>query len=197
MFPYILVFISSVLVDCIPVFAPPAWMLMMLIMLKFNLNPFAVVVIGTFGTVSGRLIFVNYVIPWLGKSVIGKQKDSDLQYLGEKISQKGWLAFIFIFIYSFLPLSTTALFTAVGLARVRKIFVIPPFFLGNLIGDGLILVSGKYAVRNIGDLYKGSFELKNILIMSAGLLAVLIFLFVDWRTLLEKKNLTLKWQFWQ
>ena len=193
---YGLVFIASILVDCIPVFAPPAWTLMILIMLKFDLNPWVVAVFGTAGTVCGRLIFVTYIVPWVGKKTIGATKEADLKFLGKKLSQRGILTFIFIFVYSLLPLSTTALFSAAGLARVRRILIIPPFFLGNLIGDGALLVSGKYAFHHFDDLYKGSMDLKNLIIMSCGLIFMIFFLFVDWHALLEKKKLRFKWKIW-
>lgn len=170
---------------------------MIIIMLKFNLNPYATVLFGTCGTVSGRLIFVTFIVPWVGEKTIGAKKDSDLKFLGEKLSAKGWATFIFVLIYSLLPLSTTALFTATGLAKVRRLLIIPPFFLGNLIGDGILLISGKYAVQNMGDLYKGSLEPKSLLLMAAGLFVMLIFLFIDWRELIEHKKLTIKWQFWR
>ncbi len=197
MLPYVLVYLSSVLVDCIPVFAPPAWTLMMLIMLKFDLNPWVVALFGTAGTVCGRLIFVSYIIPWIGEKTIGSVKEEDLKFLGKKLSQKGVMTFFFIFIYSLLPLSTTALFSATGLARVKKILIIPPFFLGNLIGDSAILISGKYAIHNFSDLYKGSLDPKSLLLMAAGLLFMLSFLFIDWRELLENKKIKFKWKFWK
>ena len=161
---------------------------MIIIMLKFSLNPYAVVLVGTCGTVCGRTIFVTFIIPWFGEKAIGVEKDADLKFLGKKLSNKGLATFLFVFVYSLLPLSTTALFTAAGLAKVRRILLIPPFFLGNLIGDGVLLISGKYAVQNVGDLYKGSLEPKNISLVLAGLLAMLLFLFIDWRVLLERKE---------
>jgi membrane protein YqaA with SNARE-associated domain len=197
MLAYALVYLSSVLVDCIPVFAPPAWMLMILIMLKFDLNPWIVALVGTAGTVSGRLIFVTYVIPWLGSKTIGSAKEEDLKYLGKKLSNKSVLTFFFILLYSILPLSTTALFTAAGLSKLRKILIIPPFFLGNLIGDGALLISGKYAIHNLSDLYKGSLDPKSIALSAFGLLFVLSFLFIDWRELIQNKKLKFKWKFWK
>ncbi len=137
------------------------------------------------------------IIPWLGRKTLGRDKEADLRYLGKRLTQKGWAAFLFIFLYSLLPLSTTALFTAAGLARVRKIFVLPPFFLGNLIGDGFLLVSGKATVRSVGDLFKGSWSVKDIGIMAVGLLVVLALLVVDWRTLLQKRTLKWNWTFWK
>ena len=197
MWPYALVLLSSIAVDCIPVFAPPAWTLMLLLMVKFDLNPYVTVLVGTCGTVTGRLIFFSLIVPWLGGKTLGRDKESDLRYLGTRLSKRGMAAFFFIFIYSLLPLSTTALFTAAGLARVRKILVLPPFFLGNLIGDGFLLLSGKNAVGSFGDLFKGSWSMKDISMMAFGLLIVLALLFVDWRTLLQKKTLKWNWTFWK
>jgi hypothetical protein len=34
--PYVYVLLASIAVDCVPVFAPPAWTLMLLLMLKFD-----------------------------------------------------------------------------------------------------------------------------------------------------------------
>jgi hypothetical protein len=197
MWPYAVVLLASIAVDCVPVFAPPAWTLMLLVMLKYDLNPYVTAVVGTCGTVTGRLIFFSLIIPWLGSKTLSRDKESDLRYLGNQINKKGIAAFGFIFLYALLPLSTTALFTAAGLARVHKIFILPPFFLGNLIGDGLLLLSGKATIRSLGDLFKGSWSLKATSMMAFGLLVVLALLFVDWRTLLQKKRVKWKWAFWK
>ena len=197
MWPYLLVLFASIAVDCVPVFAPPAWTLMLLVMLKYDLNPYATAFVGTCGTVTGRLIFSSLIIPWLGSKTLSRDKEDDLRYLGKHINKKGVTAFVFIFLYSLLPLSTTALFTAAGLANVRKLFILPPFFLGNLIGDGLLLISGKATISSVGDLFKGSWSLKDISMMVFGLFVVLVLLFVDWRTLLQKKNVNWKWTFWK
>ena len=195
--PYALVLVASIAVDCVPLFAPPAWTLMLFLMLKYDLNPYATALVGTCGTVTGRLIFSSLIIPWLGSKTLGREKESDLRYLGNKINKKGIAAVVFIFMYSLLPLSTTALFTAAGLAQVRKIFILPPFFLGNLIGDGLLLLSGKATITSLGDLFKGSWTLKDLSMMALGLVVVLALLFIDWRTLLQKKKIKWHWAFWK
>ena len=197
MWPYALVLFASTAVDCVPVFAPPAWTLMLLVMLKYDLNPYATAFVGTCGTVTGRFIFSSLIIPWMGSKTLSRDKENDLRYLGQQINRKGVAAFVFIFLYSLLPLSTTALVTATGLARVRKIFILPPFFLGNLIGDGLLLLSGKATIGSLDELFKGSWTPKDISMMAFGLLVVLAVLFLDWRTLLQKQKVKWKWAFWK
>jgi membrane protein YqaA with SNARE-associated domain len=195
--PYLLVYFASVLVDCIPIFAPPAWMLMMLIMVKFNLNPWIVAAVGTAGTTSGRLIFSGFIVPWIGKKTLGTKKQSDLDFLGKKLSNKGWQTVLFVFIYSVLPISTTPLFAAAGLAKLKRKFIVPPFFIGNLIGDGMLLISGKYVINNFDDISKDAFSAKSILFMTASLLVVFVFLFIDWHEAIVRSKFKLKFKFWE
>ncbi|CAN5621293.1 hypothetical protein BH10BDE1_BH10BDE1_09280 [soil metagenome] len=195
--PYALIFFASLLVDCIPIFAPPAWTVMLLIMIKFELNPWIVVTIGTLGTVCGRIIYSTYIVPWIGKRSLGESKQTDLDFVGKRLSSRPKTVFFFVFAYAVLPLSTTALFTAVGLSKVRLIYVVPAFFLGNLIGDGILLIAGGYAIHNFSDLYKGALDPKSLLLIAVGLVVMLLMLFIDWRSLLEKNKLVLKWQFWK
>lgn len=197
MLPFVLIFFGSVLLDCIPLFAPPAWVFMLFIMIKFELNPFYVALIGTAGTVCGRILYLTYIIPWLRKRTIGVQKNADLRFVGEKLSQRKAAVFFFIFFYSIFPFSTTALFTAAGLSKLKKTLIIPPFFLGNFIGDTLLLISGNYAVTHFSELYKNSMSLKNVLLTSVSIFLMLIFLFIDWRNLVENKRLTFKFRFWR
>jgi hypothetical protein len=39
MWPYLVVFVAALAVDTIPVFAPPAWILLVILLVKFHLNP--------------------------------------------------------------------------------------------------------------------------------------------------------------
>lgn len=195
--PYLVVFLGSLLIDCIPVFAPPAWTLMVFMMSKYDLNPWVVTLLGAVGTVSGRAIFMTFIVPWAGEKTLSKDKREDLTFLGEKLSEKGFGTFLFVFAYSILPLSTTALFTAAGLGKVKRRIVIPPFFMGNLIGDGLTIFSGKYVIDNAGEMFSGSWDLKSVFFASFGLLIVLAILFIDWRTIIKTKKLKLKIKFWK
>jgi hypothetical protein len=92
------------------------------------------------------------------------------------------------------PLSTTALFTAVAAARVQPWHVLPPFFLGRLITDGVLVFSGKYASANLSELLHGQANWKTLLTLVAGLVVICGFLFIDWRSLLEHKKLRFRFK---
>jgi membrane protein YqaA with SNARE-associated domain len=186
--PYLLVFLAALAVDTIPIFAPPAWILLIILLVKFHLNPWVTVVIGVAGSTIGRYILTRY-IPRISSSVVNRREDANLSYIGRKLAKAKWSSAVFVFLYTLTPLSTTALFTAVAAARVQPWHILPPFFLGRLITDGVLVFSGKYASANLSNLLHGQANWNTVLTLIAGLLVISLFLFVDWRSLLEHAKL--------
>lgn len=188
MWPYILVFLATLAVDTVPIFAPPAWILLVIFTVTFKLNPWLVVVVGVTGSTIGRYVLTRY-IPRISSSLVNRREDGNLRYIGRKIGQAKWSSALFVFLYTLTPLSTTALFTAVATARVTPWHILPPFFVGRLITDGVMVFSGKYATANVSELFRGQFSWKTVLILVTGLVVIGGFLFIDWRSLLEQRKL--------
>jgi hypothetical protein len=188
MWPYLLVFFAALAVDTIPIFAPPAWILLVILLVKFHLNPWLTVGIGVTGSTIGRYILTRY-IPKISSSIVNGREDANLRYIGNKLAKAKWSSALFVFLYTLTPLSTTALFTAVAAARVKPWHILPPFFLGRLITDGALVFSGKYASANLSELLHGQANWTTILIVIAGLIIIAGFLFIDWRQLLAHKKL--------
>jgi hypothetical protein len=89
-------------------------------------------------------------------------------------------------------LSTTALFTAAGIARVDCRYILPAFFCGRLITDGTLVYTGKYAATTLPELIRGRFSWKTVIMRVAGLVIIALVLFIDWRQLLAKHRLKLR-----
>src|SRR4051794_9939819 len=113
MWPYMLVFFAALAVDTIPIVAPPAWTLLVLLLIAFHLNPSIVVVIGVVGSTLGRYILTLY-IPKISARLVNRREDENLRFIGGKLRDAGWSTTLFVFLYTLTPLSTTALFTAVA-----------------------------------------------------------------------------------
>jgi membrane protein YqaA with SNARE-associated domain len=184
MWPYLFVFFAALAVDTIPVFAPPAWILLVVLLVKFKLNPWLTVAIGVAGSTIGRYILTGY-IPRISSRLVNRSEDANLRYIGGTIGKAKWSSAVFVFLYTLTPLSTTALFTAVAMARTRPWHILVPFFLGRLITDGALVFSGKYASANLSDLLHGEANSKTLLTLIVGLIIIAAFLFIDWRQLLE------------
>jgi len=103
---YILVFLSSLLVDVIPLIGPPAWVVMVFFQVKYGLNIWLVLVAGVSGSAIGRYLYSAYVF-YFANHFIKPQKNEDLQFIGKNsLIMDGRFIFLFFFIRScrFLPL---------------------------------------------------------------------------------------------
>lgn len=190
---YVLVFLAALAVDTIPIFAPPAWTVLVFLLVKFHLNPWVVVLVGVAGSTVGRYLLSLY-IPKVSGTFLNRREDENLRYIGNKLGRATFSAVIFIFLYTLTPLSTTALFTAAGMARINPWHTLPPFFLGRLITDGAMVYTGKYAAGNLSGLLQGEMSWKSVITLGAALLILGAFLFVDWRRLLQRRELQLNFQ---
>ncbi|MFZ1221038.1 MAG: hypothetical protein WAO00_17220, partial [Chthoniobacterales bacterium] len=76
----------------------------------------------------------------------------------------------------------------------HPLHILIPFFFGRLITDGVLVFSGKYASANLSDLLHGEANWKSIMTLVAGLVIISIFLFVDWRQLLEHRKLRFRFR---
>ena len=193
---YLLAFALSLFVDLIPFIGPPAWTVMVFCQIKYDLNVWLVIVVGVIGSTIGRYLLAWYM-PYLSSKVINKKKDQDLQFVGQQLSKKKWQVQVFVFLYTLIPVPTTPLFTAIGMSRMNPLFVLPAFFLGKFVSDALMVHAGKFAAENIELLVEGLLSWKTILGAAVGLTLLFTFLFIDWKTLLEKKKLKLSFKIWK
>jgi membrane protein DedA with SNARE-associated domain len=190
---YLAVFVSAVLIDLFPLITPPAWTAMVFLMVNYDLNPWIVTVVGVAGSTIGRYFFSLYVTK-LSEKFIRRRKREEMEFLGSKLGQKLWPAWLFVFLYALTPMSTTALFTAAGMAKVEPVRVLPPFFCGKLINNGIVVFAARYAAAN---LTQGTFSLKGILLIILGLVLIGGVLFVDWRSWLERGTFRLEFRIWK
>ncbi len=193
---YLLVFVSAFAVDVVPLPLPPAFTLMVLLQVIFKLNIWAVIFIGVAGSIAGRYILTLY-IPKLAGTIFKPAKNEDVQYLGKKLKEKGWKSHLAIFIYSLLPLPTTPLFIAGGMAKMKPYYIIPAFFVGKLISDTIAVLLGKYAAENTQSLFQGMVNWKSITGLVAGVILLFALLFIDWRELLQHKKFKLRFNVWK
>lgn len=193
---YLLVFVAALLVDLVPFVGPPAWMAMVFLQMKYGLNIWPVLVAGVIGSALGRYLLSLY-IPALSGRFISVQKQEDIEFIGEKLGDKGWRVRLFVFLYTLVPLPSTPLFTAAGMARISAVNIIPSFLGGKFISDMIMVLSGDYAVRNATTLASGFWSWKSVSGAVIGVLIIIVFLGIDWRMLLQSKKFRLNFRIWK
>lgn len=193
---YVLVFVGAFMFDVVPIPFPPAFSIMVFLQIMFGLNIWWVVVLGVAGSILGRYVLTLY-IPLLADKIFKPQKNKEVQFLGEKMQEKGWKSQLLILTYSLLPLPTTPLFLAGGMARLKPIQMIPAFFVGKFISDAVAVHLGNFAANNVQELINASLSWKSISSLILGILLIAALLFIDWFALLEKKKLVLNFKIWK
>ena len=193
---YGVVFLSAIAVDVIPLIAPSAWMVALFLLVKYHLHPWIVVPLCASGSTLGRYLMSLY-IPRFAGLFIKRHKTDELAFLGKKLSESLWQSWLFVFIYSVTPLSTTALFAAAGVAKVKPSHTVPPYFCGKFLSNAVMIFTGLYAAANFKGLVHGSYSPKGIVTLVLGCVVLAGFLFLDWRALLQRKKFTFNFKIWK
>lgn len=196
MWYYVLVFFMSALVDVVPFIGPPAWTVMVFLQVKYHLNIWYVLIAGVTGSTLGRYLYSQY-IPLISDKFISEEKSDDIKFIGERLGHSGWKVQAFVLFYTLIPLPSTPLFTAAGMARVRAIYLLPAFFVGKFISDMVMVLTGDYAARNAQELSQGLYSWQSIVGTMIGILILVFFLFTDWHTLIMKKKFRMKFNIWK
>ena len=190
---YLLVFAGAFLFDVVPIPLPPAFTIMVTLQMLFSLNTWLVIIIGVIGSILGRYVLTLY-IPLLADKFFKNKKNKEIQFLGAKMKEKGWKSQLMIVTYSLLPLPTTPLFLAAGMAKIKPIQIIPAFFIGKFISDSIAVHLGKFASENLKDVANQVLDWKSIASLVLGILLICALIFIDWFSLLEKKKLILNFK---
>jgi hypothetical protein len=192
---FLAAFAAALLVDTIPVFAPPAWTILAFIILKWDPNPWGIIAAGASGSVIGRYILALYM-PYVSAKLLRPWANDNIAFLGAKLGARFWPSNAFVMFYAISPLSTTALFTAAGVARTNMWNMLPGFAIGKFLGDAWVIFAGKLTAGRATDLMQGNVSWQAALTTLVGLLLLSGMLFVDWRALLEHGKLRLNFAIW-
>jgi len=193
---YILVFICAMLVDISPLPLPPAFTVMIFLQIYFHLPIWPVIIIGVAGSILGRYILTRYISGVSGK-IFKQSKNEDVKFLGNKMKNKLRQSQLFVLLYTLMPLPSTPLFIAAGMAKMKLLNIIPAFVIGKFCSDSVAVFMGKYATENMDNLLNGLLSWKSVTGLMIGLLLLFSLLFVNWRTLIIEKKFKLKFDIWK
>jgi len=193
---YVLVFAGAFLFDVVPFPFPPAFSIMVPLQIMYGLDTWLVIITGVAGSILGRYVLTLY-IPLLADKIFNPKKNREVQFLGKTMKEKGWKSQLIIVAYSLLPLPTTPLFIAGGMARIKPIQIIPAFFIGKFTSDAIAVHLGKFASDNFDEMVSASLSWESIGSLVFGLLLICALLFIDWFSLIEKKKFKLNFKIWK
>lgn len=193
---YLLFFLTILLVNLLPAFAPPTWTLIVFFLNYYQLNTYLTILLAVIAATLGRYVLYSYS-EWLSKIVFNRWGRENLQFLGQSLGHTPKRNFIFVFLYSITPLSTTALFVAGGLAKINKNILLLAFALGRIISYTVLALTSQVVVTNLSEVYNGSPSWEQVLSASFALMVLLLFIFLDWKKLVQNGKIRLNLKVWK
>jgi phosphoglycerol transferase MdoB-like AlkP superfamily enzyme len=83
------------------------------------------------------------------------------------------------------------------MAKINAVYIIPAFFVGKFTSDTITVHLGKYASEHAKDMIEGALSWKSLASLVVGLLLLCALLFIDWRSLIQKKKFQLNFKIWK
>jgi uncharacterized membrane protein YdjX (TVP38/TMEM64 family) len=133
----------------------------------------------------------------LSKRFLKPEKKDDLQFIGGKLANNNLKVQLFVLLYTLMPLPSTPLFTVAGSSGIKTSYLIPAFIVGKFISDAVMVFTGDYVANNFNGILHGLLTWKVLAGTLVGLLLICLFLFTDWRKLLQEKKFRLNFNIWK
>jgi hypothetical protein len=193
----VVVFFVVLIINIIPAFAPPTWLVLAYFQVQFNFNVFLLALVGTVAATSGRLILARLSTVIIRNRLLSERTRSNIDNIRIRILEHKRLSIGIFVSYALSPLPTNQLFLAYGLTNLPLRYIALPFLLGRFLSylfwvSTASTVTLKLAASNLGrGAYIGSYY---IIVQVLTLLLVYLFIRIDWQKLFREKRLTLmKW----
>jgi hypothetical protein len=193
--PIILLFFVVFLLNLIPAFAPPTWMVFSYLGFKDpTLNVALLAIVGAGAATLGRLTLAKLAHAVIRQRFLSDATKQNIDSIREGLSGRRKLTFGVFLFYAFSPLPSNYLFIAYGLTTMDLRLIALPFFLGRSVSYTFWGLTSSAVSRRISMESTQTLPyLSAYFIVSQLLLLYLIYLFtrVDWRTLFVEKKLRL------
>lgn len=188
----LILFLVVFLLNLIPVFAPPTWMVFSFLGLRFpNHFGWNLVFIGAVAATLGRCLLANASQLIVRNRWMSEAAKGNVDSLRQKLEQHPKLTSSVFLFYAFTPLPSNYLFIAYGLTAMRLARVAVPFFLGRFASYsfwvfGSAAVARRLEFEDINSL--GYFSAYFVVTQLTLLGIVYAFTRIDWRVLLQQRK---------
>jgi|ERR1700687_2082618 len=191
----ILLFLVVFVLNIIPAFAPPTWMVFSFIGFVYpTRNGILLALVGAGAATLGRVILARMSHAVVRQKLMSDQARGNIDVLRARLEKQSKLTFSAFLLYAFTPLPSNFLFIAYGMTAMKLKLIAIPFFMGRSVSYSFWALTSAAAARKL------SFESTEALpywsvyfLVSQTLILVMIYLFskVDWRALFSEKKV--KW----
>lgn len=152
---YLFLFVIVVLLDLMPAFAPPAWIVAVFFRHKYGLAFLSVVFISASAATAGRVLLA--LATRKSKRYIPKKFLNNVEYAKNALRKNRQKSRIAIGLFLLSPLPSAQLFEAAGLLEAPLLPLAIAFFLGRLVTLSIYLGIAHITITSFGKLFESGF----------------------------------------
>jgi membrane protein YqaA with SNARE-associated domain len=193
----IVVFVAVYILNTLPAFAPPTWMVISFV--GFNhpqFNPLSLALAAAFAATLGRITLATLSQFIIRNKLLNTKTKENIDVLKNALEYRKNKTMGALLVYSFTPLPSNYLFIAYGLTTLPIKLIAIPFFIGRMVSYAVWIFLGQEAYKSldidaglVGEYLSAYFILTQIGFM----LLIYLFTKVDWHAvLIENKFRWLK-----
>ncbi len=186
MFDYVIVFLTVVAINTVPLLMPPTWLVLGFFYNSLPFDVFLLALTGAVASTTGRAILSH--LGTYSRRFINKERKRDMDIVGRIAKKNPIKSFFVTLLFSLSPFPSNVYFLTVGMAKARSIPIFAGFFVGRLISYYLLIRASQVIFNSIEEIFVGKI-LQIIIIDVAGVVFMLLFIMIDWSLLLKKRKL--------
>jgi membrane protein DedA with SNARE-associated domain len=192
MSPRLILFLAVFLLNVIPAFAPPTWMVFSFLGFRFPSRiDWSFALVGAVAAATGRSVLGKLSRTIVRKHWLSEAAKENVDSLKVELEKRPTLTFGLFLFYAFTPLPSNFLFIAYGLTTMPLIRLAVPFFIGRFVSYSFwtmssAAVSRKLQLENTDAM--AYFSVYFVLTQLTLLALVYAFTRVDWNLLLRKRK---------
>lgn len=187
-----LLFLIVYVLNVIPAFAPPTWMVLSLVSLKYpTANVPLLAVTGASASTLGRFTLAKLSRVFIRQNLLSRSMQLNVDVIKDRLENMRVATVSSLFIYALSPLPSNYLFIAYGLTTLKLRFITIPFFIGRLASYNFLMFSTSAARRHLvmeATEAQSYFSFYFVFSQTSLLLVVYVFTKIDWRALFEEKR---------
>jgi hypothetical protein len=189
----VLLFVVVFLLNLVPAFAPPTWMVFSYLGFRNPTSNVALLaLVGAGAATLGRTTLARLAHIVIRQRFLSDATKKNIDSIREGLQGRRKLTFSVFLFYAFSPLPSNYLFIAYGLTSMELKLIALPFFLGRSVSYTFWGLTSSTVARHISlETGEALPYLSAYFIVSQVLLLYLVYLFtkIDWRALFVRKKL--------
>jgi|SRR5215469_9374516 len=189
----LILFVAVYLLNVIPAFAPPTWMVFSYIGFRYPTHNVALFAIaGSAAAMLGRITLAKMARVIIRQRFMSESSRANIDAIRARLEKRRMVTFSVLLFYAFTPLPSNYVFLAYGLTTMELKVIAAPFFLGRAVSYGFWGLTSAAVSRRVpfetGDTMP-YFGVYFVLTQLALLAVVYGFMRIDWRILFSEKKL--------